>query len=124
MGFQAVQSHAKGKTHKRRVESFRNTDDSQCLSRFIRSPSSTFSSTDEASDPQPSLPQGVFHMSEKVRHAEILWTFKAVESNYSFSSCNGSVSVMQTMFPDSHIVKNMTLGETKSMYLAVFGIAP
>lgn len=47
-----------------------------------------------------------------------------VNSNYSFHSNEDSVYVFQNMFPDSAICKNMSCGETKSMYVSCFGIAP
>ncbi|KAJ8043576.1 hypothetical protein HOLleu_10739 [Holothuria leucospilota] len=34
------------------------------------------------------------------------------------------VSIFRRMFPDSEIAKSMTFGETKSMYMACFGLAP
>ncbi|KAJ8048466.1 hypothetical protein HOLleu_00792 [Holothuria leucospilota] len=47
-----------------------------------------------------------------------------VSSNYSFHSQGECVSIFRRMFPDSEIAKSMTFGETKSMYMACFGLAP
>ena len=54
--------------------------------------------------------------------AEILWTLKIVNVHNRFHSCEDSV--FSPMFPDSAIARNFKCGETKSRYLATFGIAP
>lgn len=56
--------------------------------------------------------------------AEVWWCLKTVVSNYSFSSNEETAYVFQQMFKDSAIAKNMSCGETKSMYISCFGIAP
>ena len=56
--------------------------------------------------------------------AEMLWCLYTVNSNNSFHSNQDVVFTFQQMFPDSDLAKTMSCGETKSMYLSCFGIAP
>ena len=56
--------------------------------------------------------------------AEIWHCFNTVNSNHSFSSNEDAAFFFQKQFPDSEIANGFTCGETKSMYLCCFGIAP
>jgi hypothetical protein len=56
--------------------------------------------------------------------AEAILALKTVASNFSFHSNQDISSVFSKMFPDSNIAQSVTISETKSMYLACFGIAP
>ena len=56
--------------------------------------------------------------------AEVLWTINAVNKHYSFKSSERNGELFSKMFPDSSIASNFRCGETKSRYLATFGIAP
>ena len=56
--------------------------------------------------------------------AEVLWAFRLVDKNQSFSSSTDSPYTFQEMFPDSSIAKNFTCSETKVMYLVNFALKP
>ena len=59
-----------------------------------------------------------------VLKAEVIWTLKVVNSHYSFKSCEGNSALFAAMFPDSQIAQQFKCGESKTAYLATFGIAP
>ena len=55
--------------------------------------------------------------------AELLWVFRMVEKNSSFSSSNDVSKVFTEMFLDSEIAKHFTCGKTKAQYLLNFCLA-
>lgn len=65
-----------------------------------------------------------FVSREDTLRAEIWWCLNTVDKNHSFSSNNDISFILQQMFPTSTVAQKFTCGETKSMYLAVHGIAP
>ena len=60
----------------------------------------------------------------EVLTAEIVWIMKAINSHYSLSSCRDNKSIFTRMFPDSAIASKFSCGDTKTGYIALFGIAP
>ena len=44
--------------------------------------------------------------NEEVQTAEILWSIKKVDANFSFRSCDGLGYLFAHMFPDNEIAKN------------------
>ena len=88
---------------------------------YVASTSSSLPSS-SSTTPQSTLSQHVPGRAQLV--AETWWALKTVSSNFSFSSNEDVGFVFGNMFPDSDIAKSMTCAETKSMYLACFGIAP
>jgi hypothetical protein len=56
--------------------------------------------------------------------AEIWWSLKTIDSNFSFSSNSDLNFVLNKMFPDEQMISNFKCGETKSMYISIFGLAP
>lgn len=45
--------------------------------------------------------------------SEFLWTFKVINSHYSFNSCSDIQPMFAQMFPDSDIAKQFSCGEIK-----------
>ena len=56
--------------------------------------------------------------------AEILWTMKMVNIHYSYRSSDDMKLLFQSMFPDSSIAKQLSIGRTKVSYIVSFGLAP
>ena len=54
---------------------------------------------------------------------EEVWAFKRVSFGHSFRSNESLDHCFKKMFPDTKIVKNMSIETTKSMYLINHGIA-
>ena len=65
-----------------------------------------------------------FALRKDTVNAEILWAMKTVESGFSFRSCDGMAQLWKRQFPDSEIAQATSLGETKCMYMIVYGIGP
>ena len=61
---------------------------------------------------------------EAVTRAELIWIYRLVDSNHSFSSNNNVSQTLKQMFPDSVIAENFKLCETKSQYVLNFALAP
>ena len=59
---------------------------------------------------------------KSVMNAEIIWTLKNVEANFSFKSCESLPKVFQKMFPDSVIAKNVTFSKDKCSYYINYSI--
>ena len=56
--------------------------------------------------------------------AEILWVLQTINANASFHA-NATISkAFSEMFPDSDIAARLSCGETKTMYVACYDIAP
>ena len=61
---------------------------------------------------------------DEALRSEILWLLKCVDCNFSFHSNMHVTELFCRMFKDSVLAERLTIGETKSMYIAVFGLAP
>jgi hypothetical protein len=89
---------------------------------------SVISST--AEDDKPPLQQvkctamGSYVKADDVTKAEMLWAIKCIMSHFSFNSSNDLKDIFQLMFPDSSIVKKMSIGRTKLAYTITYGLAP
>ena len=62
--------------------------------------------------------------SSDVPKAEVLWVLKNVSCHYSYHSSEKINRLFQAMFPDSSIASNFQCGETKTAYIAAYGLAP
>lgn len=76
------------------------------------------------SKPFSNLGRQIFSQQDKVLSAEILWALKTVKSNFSFASNDGNNQIFAAMFPDSNIVTDYQMSQTKCKYLIQFGIYP
>ena len=101
MGFQALKSHADGKTHKEVVAAvsifFKKSTKSQRTS--------SESSQRNASSTQQQMPE--------ISNAEIRLIMQTVTKGHSKSSNNNITELFKIMFPDSQIVKMCILGAEK-----------
>lgn len=61
---------------------------------------------------------------EKVATAEILWTLKVAQSNYSYSSCDGVPDLFKRMFPGHCVSEQFSMSRTKVSYLISDGLGP
>ena len=134
MGESALKSHAKGKKHIELLKASEPAVPMSCFLKSAKTSSAVAASTDSSvSSPQqlnlteqtgsvPRVKMTDFCTKTDTLKAEILWTLKIVNAHNSFRSCEDSV--FASMFPDSAIARNFKCGETKSRYLATFGIAP
>ena len=130
MGVTALNSHMKGAKH---VENMRIRTGNNIIS-FLSTGAST--SSDQSSgtsthSPSPARTDAVtkslldsYATKNDVLTAEILWTLQSIDSNMSYKSNEDLAYTFRTMFPDSSIAAKYSLGETKSMYLSCYGIAP
>jgi len=59
-----------------------------------------------------------------VTRTEILWTMKMVKNHYSYRSSDDMKLLFQSMFPDSSIAKQLSIGRTNVSYIVSFGLAP
>ena len=53
---------------------------------------------------------------KNVTNAEIIWTLKNVQSNFSLKPCESLLKLFQSMFPDSAIAKNFIFSKDKCSY--------
>ena len=60
----------------------------------------------------------------RVTTAEVLWAMNCVEHDYSFNSADKSAELFRTIFPDSDIAKNFSMGATKLTYVVNDGLGP
>ena len=147
MGASALNSHSKAKSHKKSlsavlgscsIEVFSDTSTntaiagsqqesvaSNSISNPVPStsrdlPASTVTSNVEHSNSQVSR----YLFSKKTAEAEIWWTLRTIDKNHSFSSNTNIDFVMKKMFGENPVSSKFTCGETKTMYLTVFGIKP
>ena len=151
MGKTALSSHMKGKKHMERLKYHSNTKDSS-LTFFFDKKESTSSSTSKSPSPRVtssveacarpssssvsalSLPKfnsastsdqmKQFVSKSDTLKAEIWWCVRSAVRNHSFSSNSDLSFILNKMFPDIPAVNALQLGETKSMYLTVYGLAP
>ncbi|KAL8603538.1 hypothetical protein ACOMHN_052767 [Nucella lapillus] len=134
MGVGALRSHKEGKTHKKRVQAATGVVPLNLFQQHASSsrPSGASTSSSETSSATPTgvrktsseLSVSSFCTSSDVLKAEVLWTLNIVTSHYSAKSCQENSQLFEVMFPDSQIAKGYKCGETKTSYLATFGIAP
>lgn len=112
-GFSHLVSHAKSKKHVNCVKEL--SGQKRLLFR-----SEGASSSLELSDIKN---QDTFSLSDQTTKAEILWVFKTVQSNYSFSSADGISDLFSTMFPCDPS-KEFKLCRTKLSYSVSHGLGP
>lgn len=117
MGETAVASHAKGKKHSELVKA---SAPAVPLSDFFHRQES---SRKAASTASAGVAVSSFSGSDVLR-AEVLWTINTVNKHNSFRSAEENSKLFAVMFPDSAIAANFRCGETKTRYLATFGIGP
>ena len=134
MGESALKSHAKGKKHIELLKASEPAVSMSCFLASAKTSSAVAASTDssvssreklnltEQTGGVPVVKMTDFCTKTETLKAEILWTLKIVNAHNSFRSCEDSV--FSSVFPDSAISRNFKCGETKSRYLATFGIAP
>ena len=60
---------------------------------------------------------------DKVTTAEALWAMKTAASDYSFASSDGTLHLIQKMFP-GYVSDNFSMSRTKVSYLISDGIGP
>ena len=149
MGEAALRSHAKGIKHKKLVKA---SEPAVRLTEFISASSATASTEREseentggstnsatpvavvavASEPvastvglsTPIRSIAKQFQSSDVLKAEILHTLHVVQSHLSFRSCEATSRLFAAMFPTCDVAKMYACGETKTRYLATFGLAP
>ncbi len=63
-------------------------------------------------------------LADRVATAEVVWSFKMVESNLLYNSLEDIVAVLQKMDPDSLVLRNLHMKRTKSMYILCYGLHP
>ena len=59
-----------------------------------------------------------------IYNATAWWSFKMVDSDYSFSACDNLGFIFKNMFPDCDIAANFQQAQAKSIYISCFGVAP
>src|SRR6476469_7886103 len=53
-------------------------------------------------------------INDQITKAEALWAMKSVMSHFSFNASGNLKDIFETMFPDSAIAKQLTIGSTNS----------
>jgi hypothetical protein len=59
-----------------------------------------------------------------VTKAEVIYVLSCVKANISFRASESLNKLFPSIFPDSEIAKQFSLGRTKFAYLLCFGLAP
>lgn len=115
MGVTALTSHAKGAKHSTNlnINSSQGSIQSYVEDKTVTRPSDT-----------ATIELDTFVSKTDTLKAETLWSLKTVHSNMSYSSNEDVNYFFREMFPDSAIAKSFSCGETKSMYIACYGISP
>lgn len=134
MGEQALKSHANGKIHKKFVlESekvisfFKPKTKAAVTDSSPQEGESSGSKTTTVDVTSSGISQDTItrtFQTNEVLIAEIRWTLKHVVSGYSDNSCDGTVKLFTTMFPDSKIAQRMQLQPNKIKYNTNHGLAP
>ena len=106
MGTRALESHAQSAKH------VKLNNESGAIKMFFSPKSADHNKNDVKG-------QNDFHVSNGVTDAEIRWVLNIVKKHVSYRSCVDDLDVFPTMFPDSQIAQQTTLGKTKFMYLCV-----
>ena len=66
-----------------------------------------------------------FWSSDEQRiRAEIYWVLHMIDSHCSFNSAAGMSDLFRLMFPDSSIAEQFKMGDDKTRYVTVYGLAP
>ena len=65
----------------------------------------------------------VVHAKEELQ-TEIRWFIAAVMYNLSSNAASNMTQLFSSLFPDSKVAKDVTLGRTKISYIMNFGLAP
>lgn len=126
MGTSALRSHSCGKKHQSKIN--QTCADGFSITELLPSQARSTAPTGTSSGGQTATPesQNVSHYVSKsdCLNAEVWHALYCVDIGASFSSNKHVSFVWQQQFTDSAIAKKATCGETKSMYLACYGIAP
>jgi len=120
MGLKAITSHAKSIKHSEHEKSVSSSCSIQGSFASVphHSPHSHTTSSSSASVLKPYI------IDTASKKAEILWTLKLIKSHFSLRSVKNLSPLFWTMFLDSKIASNMSLGYDKVMYTALFGLYP
>ena len=115
MGKTALSSHASSQKHRTLISGL---ESQESLSTFLTSPASHTPAS------HSSVTLNTYVTRREQLTAETWWCFKTVDSNFSYHSNEDISLLFGRMFPDSNIAQNLSLAETKSMYITCYGIAP
>ena len=125
MGTSALRSHAKGVKHQAKV---RNSDSctSMTLDGFFQASGNSVShASNSVEEPVAGCSTiSTYASKSECLNAEVWQCLKTVASGSSFRSNTDTSHVWQQQFPDSAIARRATCGQTKSMYLTCYGLAP
>ena len=129
-GVSALRSHARGKKHVAKTKGgtsilhFVAGKVETANVAAVSSPDSASSNTQSGSGTTPQSKIDDFTLNQRALDAEIRWCLRMVSCHGSYNSCTDLGDTFKTMFPDSHIAQQFTLGKTKSRYTIIYGIAP
>ena len=56
-------------------------------------------------------------LKETVSTSEALWVFKVAQDGLSLKACDGILSLLLKMFPDSNVVKSLIMNRQKASYV-------
>ena len=115
MGKTALSSHASSNKHRTLISGL---ESQESLSTFLTSPASPTPAS------HSSVTLNTYVTRREQLTAETWWCFKTVDSNFSYHSNEDISLLFGRMFPDSNIAQNLSVAETKSMYITCYGIAP
>ena len=57
-------------------------------------------------------------------NVEILWCLKVINAHWNCNSCTDIAKLFHSMFPDSEIAGQFSMGKTKCRYIILYGLAP
>ena len=140
MGESALRSHAKAESHKNNEKSMSVSFVNWFIkeeSKQVTPPTSSFAQYSVASltvPPPPPTPStsgraiasstvSNYVSKNEVLKAEIILTMRTIMKHESYKSNENINNIFQSMFPDSEIARKFTLGERKTSYICVFGLA-
>ena len=140
MGESALRSHAKAESHKNNEKSMSVSFVNWFIkeeSKQVTPSTSSFAQYSVASltvPPPPPTPStsgraiasstvSNYVSKNEVLKAEIIWTMRTIMKHESYKSNENINNIFQSMFPDSEIARKFTLGERKTSYICVFGLA-
>lgn len=131
MGESAVQSHGKGKKHQGLEKA---SKPAVSLTDFLSSQPEVAEQSPSSSGQSATFPTAKGRLSQatiassvtgsETLEAEVLWTIHAINNHHSFRSSEDNAYLFSRMFRHSSVALNYKCGETKTRYLATFGIAP
>ena len=124
-GVGQLMNHADGQKHKDNMK-LRNSCSQKKF--FVEKQSSVVASTSQGggdTEKKSSIIQlqSLSH-KEQVCKAETLWAFKVAASGYTYSSCDGTPELFQSMFPGSSVAKDFTMSKSKVSYMISDGLGP